>query len=237
MSDLDDRLSAAVDSNPDADPYELSTKVVDQMSAPQRRTALIRLVADEIDMLYRIKAHRIEQEARQLARHPDYGPGDPDVFVRLHQNPALWSVKGGVWFGSSQRRNFASWCRLREGKRNGFDTWLTRALAEHPEDEDFRLDWVPGYHRDQVGNEVAKMINEVADRIRFETTAELLNTVFATGDGTRVSWRDATVAQHEERVDMLTKMIAGTSETAAMHIAAVRMIKDAGVETLGHIVN
>lgn len=74
-----------------------------------------------------------------------------------------------------------------------------------------------------------------AEQIRFEVTAELLDSVFRTGDGTEVSWREATVAQHEQRIELLSKMVAGTAETAAMHMRAVEMIKDAGAETLGQV--
>jgi hypothetical protein len=72
-------------------------------------------------------------------------------------------------------------------------------------------------------------------RLWLDYHKQIQDAVDALGDGNRVTWRDATVADHEERIGMLTKMMAGTSVTAAMHISAAQMIKDAGVDTLGEV--
>jgi hypothetical protein len=178
-------------------------------------------------------------------------------FQRLYDDPALWTLPGtgppyyhanpdGVrWFDDDTDQAFRDWCETTYGT-GSFDGWLDRAIlmigdTDDPEDwVNFEYHWVPSYLREYAleisfRREIDAALQEYADHIRFEVTAELLDTVFATGDGTRVSWREATVAQHEDRIDMLTKMIAGTSETAAMHMRAVEMIKDAGVDCLGQI--
>jgi hypothetical protein len=235
IKDVDDfnaRLSAAVADDSDTDNAVLAAQVADDIAPAARRAILIHLIEPEIDLFRRLQAHRIETEARD-GEHL----AAPDVFTLLYDDPTLWRPgEGGIWFGSAARAKFRTWCKNRGGKHNrsGFDDWLTRAMATDP-DEEFKLDWLPGYYAERRSDAVAKMLLEYADTIRFNVTAELLGSTFATGDGTRVSWRDATVAQHEERVGLLTKTIAGTSETAAMHITAVQMIKDAGVETLGQL--
>jgi hypothetical protein len=155
--------------------------------------------------------------------------------------PSTWIAR--VAWNNTSRQQFREWCETTHGE-GAFQSWLDRGIllvAEEPEDmEDFEDDWVPRHLSEAaldrvLWNDVNRAIQDYADRLRFEITAELLDTVFAVGDGTRVSWRDASVTQHEERVELLAKMIAGTSETAAMHIRAVRMIKDAGVDTLGQL--
>jgi hypothetical protein len=278
--DLDALLSAAVDRNPDTDPHELATRVVDRMPAALRRQTLIRLLVDEIDMLRRVKAHRIEEQARRLAEsaapatQPEPEPPPPpnhrpEDFQRLYDDPTLWHGEpGGIlrvethwpppqgysWVGpytstdtvpwnDTSREQFRDWCETSHGA-GAFQAWLDRGILLEAEEPDgmelWEQDWVPQYLCDQAKNsaffhEMTGILQKFADEIRFEVTTELLNTVFATGDGTRVTWRDASVLQHEARIDMLTAMITGTSQTAAMHIAAVRMIKDAGVETLGQL--
>lgn len=69
--------------------------------------------------------------------------------------------------------------------------------------------------------------------VRLELTEELLASSFALGDGTRVTWAEATVEQHQARVAMLQGMAAGTLETAARHEEAVAMLREAGAPCLG----
>lgn len=64
---------------------------------------------------------------------------------------------------------------------------------------------------------------------------EMAEAFFALGDGTRVRWGEATVAQHRQRIAMLEKMRAGLSETVARHEAAISEIEAAGVSCLDEI--
>jgi hypothetical protein len=50
-----------------------------------------------------------------------------------------------------------------------------------------------------------------------------------------VTWRSATVADHEGRVALLDRLIAGTEKTRARHLLAVQTIREAGVTCLGEI--
>ena len=236
------RLPEIIEEHPDTDTAELAPMLVDEISPAARRAILIHLTVFEVEMHLRFRARRIEDQARALAAEstqPDKeqeDQPDPEVvkFARLYDDPTVWNCNySGVWFNGRARRRFVKWVNRRDGK-DGFDAWLSRAL-DLVNDENFRYDWIPDYADTTQMNIISKYMADYADTIRFEVTAELLDTVFATGDGTRVTWRDATVAQHEERIDMLAKMIDGTAETAAMHMRAVQMIKDAGVENLAQL--
>lgn len=70
------------------------------------------------------------------------------------------------------------------------------------------------------------------NEIRLEVTRELLEVEFSLGDGTTATWGSATVEQHQKRADFLEKMAFGTAETAARHLAAIRMLSEAGVQRL-----
>lgn len=80
-----------------------------------------------------------------------------------------------------------------------------------------------------------QLIAQVSEEVRLETTRELLSTVFALGDGTEVTWGTATIEQHKQRIEMLTKNAAGIVETASRHTAAVRMIEEAGATCLADL--
>lgn len=53
---------------------------------------------------------------------------------------------------------------------------------------------------------------------------ELFDETFALPDGSRVTWGEATAAEHEARASSLEVMAAGDLEAAAMHRAAAALI-------------
>lgn len=69
-----------------------------------------------------------------------------------------------------------------------------------------------------------QIVDDYKNDIRMEWTRELLDTSFALGDGTTVTWGDATPQQHQARIDMLAKIADGTLQTAARHQAAIEAI-------------
>lgn len=80
----------------------------------------------------------------------------------------------------------------------------------------------------------------VAPRVgrRVDPTGEraaLLAETFALGDGSRVSWGEATVEQHEQRIAMLARLRDGIDATIARHRAAVEGIRAAGVKCLADL--
>jgi hypothetical protein len=78
-------------------------------------------------------------------------------------------------------------------------------------------------------------VEENAAHVRLETTRELLETSFALGDGAETTWGEATVDQHQQRIDLLVKGASGTIETASRHAAAINMIQAAGVGHLNEV--
>jgi len=69
----------------------------------------------------------------------------------------------------------------------------------------------------------------VAER---EAIKALLDEPFSLGDGTRVTWGDATVEQHLQRIELLREQIRGQQETLARHEVAVRILKEANAPCL-----
>lgn len=82
--------------------------------------------------------------------------------------------------------------------------------------------------------QVLRITERVAEKARTEW-ADLLDATFALPSGERVTWRDATVAQHEERARMLEVMAAGDIETAALHREAIHDIRALSRRTLGEL--
>lgn len=84
---------------------------------------------------------------------------------------------------------------------------------------------------------VMELIKSYEAEIRLEVTEDLLGSEFALGDGKRVTWGDATVEDHQQRIDLLAKNAAANISTATKHQAALVMLTDRNVPTLREYAN
>lgn len=78
-----------------------------------------------------------------------------------------------------------------------------------------------------------RLNDEATKRVNAEWVALLAESFMV--NGTRVTWAEATVAQHETRAAFLDGLAAGNIETAAIHRAAVTACRDAHVDTLAEV--
>lgn len=80
------------------------------------------------------------------------------------------------------------------------------------------------------------IVDEFARDLHEEWTASLLADQFSLPDGTRVTWADATISDHEKRARQLESLAAGDLLTASIHRNAIRDIEAANVRTLAEVV-
>lgn len=80
-----------------------------------------------------------------------------------------------------------------------------------------------------------QITTDLARSLHQEWTAALLAGEFALPDGSRVSWADATVEQHNERAAQLEAFASGDLATAAIHRQAVFALQTAGARCLGDL--
>lgn len=69
------------------------------------------------------------------------------------------------------------------------------------------------------------MIQDFERSLRDQWTQELLGQTIALGDGTTVTWGEATIEQHEARYAMHMKNAVAGAEGAARHLAAIETIR------------
>ena len=91
--------------------------------------------------------------------------------------------------------------------------------------------------RDKLRSKVAAVVTALAADVLNGWAPELLAVTFALGDGTEVTFADATVEQHAERASWLEAHAAGTLETASIHRRAIADILAGHAETLGGVVD
>jgi hypothetical protein len=82
---------------------------------------------------------------------------------------------------------------------------------------------------------IGGILDEFREKVRLELTAELLSSSFSLGDGRKVLWGRATVADHRQRVALLVGQAEGTLRTAALHEEAIALIEASGVECLSDV--
>lgn len=228
---------------------ELAERAVKPLSMKRLRQLAIVEVEGWIDHYRREIARKIEEQAQCRQRELDR----EDLAKRTAESQHL---KAEFYASPVTNSNFLQMCDpLRPGnaserkwfkKQLGdrFDDWYVLAdeyvKSTKPSDfEMFESDWyeygVREYYASKQFDAMISMVRQVAKETRLQVTEELLSSVFALGDGRTVSWRTATIADHEQRITMLTKNAAGIVETAALHQAAIEMLKTAGVDRLGDI--
>lgn len=78
---------------------------------------------------------------------------------------------------------------------------------------------------------------EVRKKIIVEWTFELLETEIAMPDGTRTTWGNATLDQHEIRRTMLADSAMANMEAAARHANAIEQLKSSGASNLAALVS
>lgn len=88
---------------------------------------------------------------------------------------------------------------------------------------------------DRMWASVRAATDKYAAQLKMEWTEELLTTGFALGDGRIVTWGTATIADHQQRIDMLERNAVGNLEAAGRHRAAMEEIAQNGATTLADL--
>ncbi|WP_284984318.1 hypothetical protein [Arthrobacter sp. efr-133-TYG-118] len=124
-------------------------------------------------------------------------------------------------WGNPKRMNLATWEEFKKSPE--FPEWQEseRMLAEKES-----ANWSQ-YHA-----EMRKVFEDYGAQLRIEWTKELLDSEFALPDGTRLTWGDATIEHHEQRVVMFTNNAIANAEGAARHQKAINDLREAGRATL-----
>lgn len=101
----------------------------------------------------------------------------------------------------------------------------------------------PGRSRTElarISNEIKKSVGpilvQLREDLRLEWTDDLLTSRFTLRDGSSVTWGEATVAQHKDRVDIFMDNVAANMDGAARHNKAIAAIEAAGVACLNDAV-
>ena len=167
-------------------------------------------VTEQVEHVLRERARRIEERAAAVRREAEERERAKAAEPGGEKHPSFaWSKAG---------RKACSAC--------GCDK-CQAALADYwKQEQEFEQ---------RKANALGRIIDQFANEIRLEVTEELLGSDFALGDGTRVTWREATEAQHRQRIEMLRGNALANIEAASRHEAAISLLHRNGVSTLGQL--
>lgn len=108
--------------------------------------------------------------------------------------------------------------------------------AKRARDEEMALLWATdpeAYRRKYtIGGIVEAFEEEIRGEERLKVTAELLTVVFSVGDGRRVSWGEATLEDHRQRIELLAKGVEGSIRTIRLHEYAAKILRETGAQCL-----
>lgn len=213
---------------PDMTGAEIGIAMTARMTKAELRAFAAAYVESWVDSIRRAAVRQIEERAER----PILEPGNPGWMPRRPDQP--WYV-GNCGDRTKFRRSMTP---------EAFDEWYRRmrvqAEAAGPiQLEIFEEDWHPdGVHarrRERMAGRITSLVATMAAEIRLETTRELLESVFALGDGVEVTWGDATVEQHRQRIALLVGNATGNVEAAVRHEAAIQMIAAADARCLREV--
>jgi hypothetical protein len=245
----------------DVNERTIARRIVSAMSEEGLRDLAIETVTDWIWAARRTRQLDIElaaqreetERALELKRRQE-AAAQALRFERVLKDPVLL-VRGGysdgVIMSAEEADKFRMWCgdaryeewnqrahsviteqpeknRLSLGREMFFENFHPGGPTAYRQEEKWRFET----ERHQL---IAELLKKYKETIRLELTEELLGSIFALGDGRRVTWGEATRAEHEQRIDMLAKNANANAAAAARHMAAVSMIEEAGVERLADI--
>lgn len=221
---------------------EIAAELLPLATAAERDAIVVRVLADWAWRARRNRALTTERSATRPAAPEPLARrtlSDAERFAEILADPAtLYGQRATRHLGRrAEREAFRHWC----GDR--FDEWYARAApiaAAGPNAALFGGDWHPGGPRahgfDQLAEDLRDITAKYAAELRMEWTAELLATEFALGDGRRVTWGSATLAEHEQRAAMLEQNAVANAEAAARHRSAIQALGLAGAPNLAELV-
>lgn len=210
--------------------YRYAVEYIVLIIEEKRRSIARKSEEDSVTPINR-PSTQIDKPYNRKAISKAISDGTESQFIELRDNPGTRIYLRG----KAQRQSFRKWMG------DGFDEWyrqareLVYATKDEREIDWFMSDWDEGYTSEKHMRSLLGIVQEFADTMRLEITRELLATEFALGDGVRVTWGDATVDQHKQRIELLQANALANTEAAARHMAALRMIAEKGVRCLGEI--
>ena len=257
---LHTRVRDLARAHPDHTEEEIASSLIDEVSGSARRDLTIVAMQDWCWRVRREDQLAIERAAQhereQAAAHRRADQVDRNVvstepnarFLAILDDPSV--LYGGRTDSTDTRRcdyldcharkRFRRWCGAeRFGDWHRRARQVVNALNDDDRTEMFLEDWHPdgvsGRRYEVMAEKTAVLIDEYSARIRVEFTAELLASEFALGDGRRITWGEASIGDHEQRIALLTRNATANAEAAARHCNAVSTLKMANVDRLADV--
>jgi len=223
---------------------QVRSAVLNESTAAERRAWVAAWVTSMIDAEQRTRALVAEVHAERAARQQQAEAQADAARVRREgeqrqrdEDDERWRALWDSLTPEQQARERERNLRREERKRLIHAAWWEQV-------EDYNRPWYEEQRRadprrareqEQLDADLWAAMENWRTSIRLEVTAELLAATIALGDGTVVTWGEATPGQLRQRAGMLLAMARGDVKTAArLHVAA-EMVEAAHVGCLNDL--
>ncbi len=226
LADLDGMIWDALQADINAKTEPIIDAVIARLLASKKdiEAALRSLLRAEVASLRRGIVRQREQEAEGAAK--ERADAEKERIRREEVlDPANWKEPP-----YRKRRDMYRWLDSEAGR-----AWLATENGQTWEEKERKYQAQEAELERNHHQEMGRLIKQYAATVRLELLDSLLEAEFALGDGRRVTWGNATIADHEERIAMLSKHAQGTMETAARHLQAIEMLREQSVKTLAEL--
>lgn len=232
--ELAENLRGEIDKRPDTAEDDLARALLRKLKAEQKEIVLLCWLEDEIAHRRRDQARAIERQAQRQAEAAETCAQSEADRERRQREEAERQARWLRYPFTAPRntRIYKQWAQTKEGQKylaeeaekGRRDAERKAYIAEHG---------LWAYVKETIWDPYTAQVKKEA---RLELTKELLESTFALGDGRHVSWGQATMHDHVQRIELLMRNAAGSVVTAKLHEEAIRLIQEADAGCLNELV-
>lgn len=198
-------------------PARLAKFILAELSEEEVEQLVLRYLEDTIDYHRRAEVRALEREAERRAE--------------LERTPPLATpIKSHADAGRRQKSGEIVY----DSRVGGYRDTTPEEKQRHEEfqrESDERMQAL----RERQQRRLEDIQAAYTAELRMEWAEELLSKLFALGDGTQVAWGEATIEQHEQRIELLMGNILGNIDTLKRHQLAVELLTERGVTCLNDL--
>lgn len=227
---------------------EVAHKVVQSLTTTEQSSLLTALLVGPIESHRRYRVRQAERNAGEAASRKAYEE-DPRFWHKGSQRYKEWAktTREGRAFHAgflrdreeqlAERQAKREWRESPEGQREIQARTTVKAATEYKRQlyESNPAEYDRQYGWGAFVRSVNQMVSDIRTTARLELTAELLGSQFALGDGSQVSWGDATIDQHRQRIEFLMKHVDGNLQTIRLHEVAASMLRESHASCLNEV--
>lgn len=224
----------------DVDPSVLAHDFVANLSNDDARALCVKFIEERFLGLRRGRVRAVEERAVESRRKTEESTRraedaaarrERNEYAERHHVDSPWDARSGTtvynrWKNLSEDEQL----RIRVEKDEKFARFVAEEMREASATG--RKPYMDGFIGWQMKDAMRQFHEATRCEVILELSSELLQSGFALGDGTKVTWGEASAVQHQQRFELLMGQSSGGLRAAQRHQAAVKLMQLRNVSSL-----